>query len=119
MALRFKLDENITLDATTLLGEAGHEAQTVLQERLGGHADPQVLNACRGEARILVTLDLDFADVRAYPPASHAGIWVLRPVTQSIENTLTLLRSALALLGRESPEKRLWVVEPGRVRIRE
>lgn len=49
MALRFKLDENITLDATTLLGEAGHEAHTVLQERLGGRADPQLLNACRGE----------------------------------------------------------------------
>ena len=44
MALRFKLDENITLDATTLLGEAGHEVQTVFQERLGGRVDPRILN---------------------------------------------------------------------------
>ena len=36
MAARFKRDENITLDAETLLGETGHEVQTVFQERLGG-----------------------------------------------------------------------------------
>ena len=86
MVVRFKLDENITLDAATLLGEAGHDVQT---------------------------------DIRRYPPADHAGIWVLPPVTQSIENRLSALRSALALLGSESTERRLRLVEPGRVRIRE
>lgn len=119
MVIRFKLDENITLDAATLLGEAGHDVQTVLEEKLGGRADPQVLDACRGEARILITLDSDFSDIRRYPPANHAGIWVLRPVTQSIENTLIALRNALKLLESELPERRLWLVEPGRIRIRE
>lgn len=53
-------------------------------------------------------LDLDFADIRPYPPSTHAGVWVLRPPTQSIENTLAVLRGALALLTTETPEQRLW-----------
>jgi len=50
---------------------------------------------------------------------SHKGIWVLRPHTQSIDGTLTLLKGALGVLATEQTEKRLWVVEPGQVRIRE
>jgi len=72
MALRFKLDENITLDATTLLGEAGHEVETVLQERLGGRADPQVLKACRDE---MVSTS---SGPRALPFAPCAGEALIR-----------------------------------------
>jgi predicted nuclease of predicted toxin-antitoxin system len=119
MATRFKLDENLPRDASALLRNAGHEVQTALEERLGGSTDSQVLNVCRNEARVLVTFDLDFADIRLYPPGSHPGIWILRPHSQSIENTVNLLRGALTLLETETPQKRLWIVEHGRVRIRE
>ena len=68
----------------------------------GQISDAQVLDVCRSEGRVLITFDLDFADIHAYPPASHAGIWVLRPRTQSIENTVTLLREALTLLEKEA-----------------
>ena len=119
MAARFKLDENLPRDAEALLRDAGHDVQTVLDERLGGSADPKVLNACRTESRILITFDLDFSDIRLYPPASHRGIWMLRPHTQSIDSTLTLLKGALAVLETESAHNRLWIVEPSQVRIRE
>jgi len=119
MAIRFKLDENLPRDAEALLRNAGYEVQTVLDERLGGRPDPQILDACRSEARVLITFDLDFADIRLYPPTSHAGIWVLRPLTQSIENTLILLRDALTLIKTEPSEGRLWIIEHGRVRIRD
>lgn len=101
------------------LRDAGHEVQTVLEERLGGCLDSQVLNACHNEARVLITFDLDFANIRLYPPGSHPGIWVLRPHLQSIANTVTLLRGALTLLETETPQKRLWIIEHGRVRIRD
>ena len=117
MAVRFKLDENLPRDAQELLSELGHDVQTALEERLGGSADPEVLDASLDEKRVLVTLDLDFSDIRLYPPASHSGIWVLRPRTQSIDNTLALLRRALGILKTEQTERRLWIVEPGQVRI--
>ena len=119
MAVRFKLDENLPRDAEALLREAGHDVQTVLEERLGGNPDPKVFDACRSESRILITFDLDFSDIRLYPPASHSGIWVLRPHTQSIDNTLALLTGALVVLQTESAHGRLWIIEPSQVRIRE
>jgi predicted nuclease of predicted toxin-antitoxin system len=71
---RFKFDENLPRDAEALFGGAGHEVETVLGERLGGGPDPKVFDASRAEDRILVTLDLDFADIRLYPPSSQPGI---------------------------------------------
>lgn len=119
MALRFKLDENIPGDASAVLRAAGHDVSTALDERLGGCTDDRVSLAAREEARVLVTLDLDFADIRAYPPASHAGVWVLRPTIQSVEMLVSLVRGALALAASEVVTARLWIVEPGQVRIRD
>lgn len=119
MAGRFKLDENLPGAAESLLRDSGHDVETVLAEGLGGAPDAGVLGAARGEDRILVTLDLDFADIRLYPPSDFPGIWVLRPESQSIQNILDLLRGAMAVLETEPSERRLWVVESERVRIHE
>jgi len=119
MPARFKLDENLPRDAAVLLQQAGHDVHTALAEDLGGNPDPRVYGASQTEARILVTLDLDFSDIRVYPPASHHGVWVLRPHIQSIESTLALLRCAIRVLESETAHGRLWIIEPERVRIRE
>ncbi len=92
---------------------------TALAEQLGGNPDSRVFGASQAEERVLVTFDLDFSDLRVYPPAGHHGIWILRPHTQSIENTLALLRSALRVLEDEPVQGRLWIIEPERVRIHE
>ena len=76
--MKVKLDENITLDAVAVFRAAGHDVDTVPDEGLTGAADSAVWDACVGEGRMLVTFDLGFADVRAYPPSSHAGVVVLR-----------------------------------------
>jgi predicted nuclease of predicted toxin-antitoxin system len=118
MAARFKVDENLPREAQALLLDAGHDTQTVFDEHLVGNADAKILDVCINEDRVLVTLDLDFSDIRQYPPSGHRGVWVLRPRTQSIENTLSVLGGALALVADEPTANRLWIVEPGRVRIR-
>jgi predicted nuclease of predicted toxin-antitoxin system len=118
MSARFKLDENIPRDALELLRGQGHDVETVVSEGLGGRADDAILRAAHEEQRVLVTLDMDFADIRAYPNSEHSGIWVLKPVNQSASRTLGLLRSAVRLLATESATGSLWIVEPHRVRIR-
>lgn len=86
---------------------------------MGGRPDHEVYEAAQGEDRIPVTFDLDFCDIRAYPPASHVGIWILRPRTQSIANASALLQRALSVLESEPVQGRIWIIEPERVRIRE
>jgi len=62
MVVRFKLDQNIPGDAASLLRAAGHEVQSVVDEHVEGTPDAQLLDACRNESRLLITLDLDFPD---------------------------------------------------------
>ena len=119
MSSRFKLDENLPRDAVALFTSAGHDVDTVLDEQLGGQPDRKVIEAARQEKRILVTLDVDFADIREYPPAEFPGIWVLRSQSQAAEHVLSLLRGAIAVLDSESPANRLWIIEPRRVRVHE
>jgi len=66
----------------------------------------------------LFTIDLDFADIRAYPPSEQVGIVVLRAAKPSRTAVLDLLQWAIPVLATEWAENRLWIVEPGRVRVR-
>lgn len=118
MPVRFKLDENLPRDAERLLVAAGHDVQTALAEGFGGAPDSPIVVACQREQRVLVTLDLDFADIRLYPPASMPGVWVLRPHLQSAPAIVSLLERALKLLATEGTEQTLWVIDEHRVRIR-
>jgi len=119
MALRFKLDENIPARALRELHRLGHDAETAEAEGLAGAIDPTVLDACRSENRLLVTLDLDFANIRDYPPGTHKGIWVLRPGQQTIDAIMSLLAAGLRLSEIEPSDGRLWVIDAHRVRIRD
>lgn len=119
MALRFKLDENIPARALTALHAAGHDAHTAIVEGLAGAHDRAVLEACIAEDRLLVTLDLDFADIREYPPGSHRGIWVLRPARQTASAILALLEAGIRLSAAERTAGQLWVLDEQRVRIRD
>jgi hypothetical protein len=69
--VKFKLDENLPERVRDALTAQGLDAHIVPQEGLSGARDDAVLQACIAEGRILVTLDLDFADICAYPPGSH------------------------------------------------
>lgn len=116
--VRCKVDENVPVEAAALLRAAGHDCQTVYDEALGGAPDPRVIERCRTEGRALLTLDLDFADIRTYPPADYPGIIVLRPAEPDRERVLRLVVRTLPVLRQEPVAQRLWIVEEDRVRIR-
>lgn len=74
-SLKFKTDENlpeeVAEEVAELLTDAGHDASTVLDQSMGGDPDPDVASVCLAESRVLVTLDLGFADIlRSNIPAS-------------------------------------------------
>lgn len=117
--MKFKLDENLPELVSTTLAALEQDAHTVAQEQLAGAPDEQVLKASVAESRVLVTLGLDFADIRAYPPGSHAGIWVLRPAKQTFNAIDALVRAGLRLAASERVHGQLWVIDEQRVRIRD
>ena len=116
---RFKLDENLPRRVEPALRELGHDVETALSEGLSGADDPAVLAACVAEDRILVTLDLDFADIRAYPPGTHRGVWILRPGSQMFDTVLSLVLAGIRVAAAEHPAGQLWVIDERRIRIRE
>jgi predicted nuclease of predicted toxin-antitoxin system len=89
--VKFKTDENLPVEAAaTLL--ARFDAETIWDEKLSGADDLVVASTSRNEGRILLTLDLDFANIRAYPPREHPGIIVLRLKHQDKLTIITYTR---------------------------
>ncbi len=78
-SMKLKLDENFDLRLLPLVKESGFEADCVYNESLLGSPDDTIYEKCCSEGRILVTLDLDFANPLRFPPRSTGGIIVLRP----------------------------------------
>jgi predicted nuclease of predicted toxin-antitoxin system len=117
--LKFKIDENLPAEYALILRESGFDADTVGEENLSGSEDAVIFQHCCSESLVLITLDLDFANVRAYPPRSHSGIVVLRCKSQDKPTLIGALRRVLPTLMKQSPEKQLWVVEHDRIRYRE
>lgn len=115
----FKIDENLPIEVAQLLVHAGHDAVTIHDQKMVGEPDPRVAAVCQAEKRALITLDLDFADIRTYPPHEFAGIIVLRPRTQAKAAVLSLVARLVPLLRSESLIGRLWILGEHNLRIRE
>jgi predicted nuclease of predicted toxin-antitoxin system len=116
--VKFKVDENLPTEAAELLAAAGHDALTVQDQQMSGHADSAVTDVCRNEGRALVTLDLDFADIRAYPPADYPGIVVLRLARFDKHRVMLAIQRLSPTLGHEVLAGKLWIVEEAKIRIR-
>ena len=116
--MRFKVDENLPVEVAEMLRQAGHDAATVLEQHLGGSDDAQLAALCQLESRILVTLDMDFSDIRTYPPAEYPGLVVLRLRRQDKPHVLDVFMHLVQVLHQEPIEGHLWIVEENRIRIR-
>ena len=114
----FKLDENLPVELAQLLLSLGHDTKTTVDQHLQGVTDQVLLERCDTEKRILVTLDVDFSDIRTYPPEDHEGVIVLRVGNQSKTHVLEVFSRIVPLMAREPVVGRLWVVEEHTVRIR-
>ncbi|MBV9205118.1 MAG: DUF5615 family PIN-like protein [Actinobacteria bacterium] len=54
--MKFKLDENLPVSSAAILTSAGHDVDTVAQERLIGAPDRDVVAAATAAGRILISL---------------------------------------------------------------
>jgi predicted nuclease of predicted toxin-antitoxin system len=115
--MKIKLDQNLSIHLRKVLAALNHDVDTVFDEGLTGVDDESVLKAASLQDRILFTLDTDFLNLKAYPPASHSGIVVFRPPRQG---ALTLGRfvKAFVLSNDLRRHRRLTtIVERTRIRV--
>jgi len=116
--MKFKLDENFGTRTQQIFRTSGHDVLTVRDQQLQGCADQRLLEVCRSERRCLVTLDLDFSDVLRFPPQEAHGIVVIRvPHNPTLPLLELLIRQFIKSLETMTVEKKLWIVESGRIRI--
>ncbi len=117
--IRIKVDENLPIEVARRLNDAGHDALTVLDQKMGGASDEEIAGVCRDEGRILITLDGGFSDIRAYPPKENPGFIVFRLRRMNKAYVLEMVGRVAEALGREEINGRLWIVDGSRIRIRE
>jgi predicted nuclease of predicted toxin-antitoxin system len=115
--MRIKLDENLGLQGATFLEGRGHDVLTVSEQALWGAADRDLASVCARENRVLVSLDLHFANPLLFDPSVTPGIVVLRlssrPSRPELKESLNLLAGALE---RRPVKGKLWIVQRGAVR---
>lgn len=114
----FKIDENLPSEISALLKANSHDSMTVREQKLSGTNDENLFSVCKKENRILVTLDMDFANILSCPPENCPGIIVLRCSNHSKIKLMGLCAQLAEMLKTKNPAKQLWIVEETQVRIR-
>jgi predicted nuclease of predicted toxin-antitoxin system len=116
--LLVKLDENLSRTHSAFLREHGYEADRVHDQGLSGASDQQVWERVVAEDRFLITLDLDFSDVRRFQPGTHPGILLVRARSKSRQAVLEVLRRTLEEQPLEGLRGCLVVADEKLTRIR-
>jgi len=116
--VRVKVDEDLPGAAAQMLQSRGYEAVSVIDQGMGGMKDRPLWLAVQAEHSFLVTAEKGFADIRFYPPGTHAGILLLRPDQAGIRPILELLERTLAAHDLEALQGSVAVATPRGARIR-
>ena len=66
--MKLKLDENLSRHLKLVLTTLEHDTLTAADENLLSRPDAEIERAASREERMLLTLDVEFADLRKYPP---------------------------------------------------
>ena len=93
MGLRIFADHCVPGKVISELREAGHEVLLLKEYVPQNASDYVVIEAAQRENAILLSLNGDFSDIVAFPPASYSGIIALhiKNRTQSIDSLLARL----------------------------
>ena len=97
--MRLLLDENLSPRQSAILREQGHDAVAVVDIGLSGQPDENIRAFAIAENRVLLTLDVDFANMLRFPTAGTPGVIRLKihppteeGIREQIQKTLELLK---------------------------
>jgi predicted nuclease of predicted toxin-antitoxin system len=118
--MRFLVDAKMPRSTLALLARLGHTGEHARDIGLGHAPDAQIAAHARSTGAAIITRDVDFADIRNYPPSEFLELLVLRmpddAVAQTIVNLLERFLKQMELAARIPGH--LVILEPDRVRFR-
>lgn len=114
-----KLDENFPFSATKIFAEKGIDASSVFAQQLCGTDDANLLEICKEEGRILVTFDLDFANIIRFKLDESPGIIICRFKRQvNFEFILHQCLRITEVVTNTDVNGKLLIIDEKRIRIR-
>ena len=116
--MQIKVDEDLPNLATQCLRDRGYQADSVVDQKMGGWKDVALWVAVQAEQRFFVTADKEFANIRVHPLGSHAGVLSLRPDEDGIRPVMDLLAQVLDNFDLNTLSGAVTVATPRGVRIR-
>lgn len=118
--MRFLIDANLPRSTIALLLSFGHQVEFARDIGLAAAPDEDIAARARTTGAVLLTRDLDFADVRRYPPGDYDGIVVVRVPDDAIaKDIVRVIERFVREPGFLAPLKgRLAILENDRVRFR-
>ena len=122
MTLRFLADQCVPNSLIEALRDAGHQVFRLREHLPADSPDPVVILEAQKLECILLSLDSDFADIVAYPPAKYRGIiaFQVRNRPETILKLVARLKDYLAANPDINHYRgKLFVVEADRIRVRE
>lgn len=93
--MRFLLDMGISPEMSSVLKDLGHEAVHLHEEGLETLPDPAILEKARDQGYVLLTHDLDFAELVAASGARLPSVVIFRLRNMRPENVSKYLQKAL------------------------
>jgi len=115
--MKFLADECVYLVTTQLLRRLGHDVVTAQEAGLAGQPDEKILAYATAHERVLITIDMDFSNIRRYPPKTYTGIVVLKIRPRNMEAVHQIL-ARLIDESVESLSQALVIVDQTKYRIR-
>ena len=116
---RIKLDENFPPSCVEIFNKHGIDASSVFHQNMQGDVDETVLEVCIKEERILITFDLDFANIIRFSAEGTEGIILSRNKRRiTLANIKPLCERLARIVIEHDTKDKLFIVEEMKIRIR-
>lgn len=116
--MKLKLDENLSRYLKDVLEKYQYDVATVAEEGLLSKSDTLVAEAAGKKGRILLTLDVEFADLRKDTPGRHPGIVLFRPRSLGLLSVNRFIEDFFQTTDLRGLAGCVIVVDPQKIRIR-
>ncbi len=116
--MKFLLDANIPYSTVEIFPK-NHKVFHVRDLGLAQATDERIIAWAKRNKAVLITRDLDFANIFNFPPKNYFGIVVIRtPYFYSAKEIKRILNGFIAKFDLKTLPRAIVIVEEGRIRIR-